>query len=45
VKSVETDMNDHTVSVEFDDEVLSIDDVVAALTKAGYAVPEYNLKK
>ena len=34
-------MNEHTVSVTFDDEKLSIDDVVAALTKAGYAVPGY----
>ena len=41
VTSVETDMNEHTVSVTFDDEKLSIDDVVAALTRAGYAVPEY----
>jgi copper chaperone CopZ len=35
-------MNEHTVTVAFDDEALSIDDVVAALTKAGYAVPEYD---
>ena len=36
-------MNENTVSVTFDDENLSIDDVVAALTKAGYAVPEYSM--
>ena len=41
VASVETDMNEHTVSVTFDDEKLSIDDVVGALTRAGYAVPNY----
>lgn len=44
VTSVETDMNQHTVSVTFDDEKLSIDDVVTALTRAGYAVPEYTMK-
>ena len=42
VKSVQTDMNAHTVTVAFDDEALSIDEVVTALTKAGYAVPEYS---
>ena len=44
VASVETDMNQHTVSVTFDDEQLSIDDVVAALTRAGYAVPNYTME-
>lgn len=44
VASVETDMNENTVSVTFDDEKISIDDVVAALTRAGYAVPNYTLK-
>lgn len=34
-------MNAHTVSVTFDDERSSIDAVVAALTRAGYAVPGY----
>ena len=34
-------MNQHTVTVAFDDESLTIDDVVGALTKAGYAVAEY----
>lgn len=41
VASVETDMDEHTVTVTFDDEQLSIDDVVGALTRAGYAVPNY----
>jgi copper chaperone CopZ len=41
VQSVKTDMNAHTVTVAFDDEEISVDDVVGALTKAGYAVPEY----
>lgn len=36
-------MNTHTVSVTFDDESLSIDQVVTALNKAGYAVPDYSL--
>lgn len=34
-------MNDHTVTVSFDDTKMSIDDVVAALSTAGYAVPGY----
>jgi len=33
-------MNQHTVTVSFDDEDISIDEVVAALGKAGYAVPK-----
>ena len=41
IQSVKTDMNAHTVTVDFDDEETSVDDVVSALTKAGYAVPEY----
>ena len=45
MKSVDTDMDAHTVTVDFDDEELSIDDVVAALMKAGYAVPEYSQVK
>ncbi len=34
-------MNAHTVTVRFDDEEASLDDVVTALGKAGYSVPEY----
>jgi copper chaperone CopZ len=34
-------MNNNTVSVRFDDADLSIDQVVGALNKAGYAVPDY----
>lgn len=36
-------MNENTVSVTFDDEKLSIDDVVTALLNAGYAVPEHRM--
>ncbi|MFK7894471.1 MAG: heavy-metal-associated domain-containing protein [Myxococcota bacterium] len=42
VDSVETDMNTNTVRVRFDDENLSIDQIVGALTKAGYAVPGFS---
>ncbi len=42
IESVETDMNDNTVTVAFDDENASIDDVVKALNDAGYMVPEYS---
>lgn len=42
--SVGTDMNQHTVRVTFDDDLLSIEDVVAALTQAGYAVPSYTIE-
>ncbi len=34
-------MRDHTVTVAFDDEDLSIDAVVRALNDAGYTVPGY----
>lgn len=33
-------MTDHTVTVSFDDDKASLDEVVAALNKAGYTVPE-----
>ena len=39
MKSVRTDMNDHTVTVSFDDEEITVDDIVSALATAGYAVP------
>jgi copper chaperone CopZ len=35
-------MYEHTVTVEFDDEQLSIDNVIRALNDAGYTVPEYS---
>ena len=35
-------MDNNTVSVRFDDEKLSIDDVVSALVGAGYAVPGFS---
>ena len=34
-------MNEHTLTVDFDDERLSIDEIVQALNKAGYTVPGY----
>jgi len=36
VTKVTTDMNDHTVTVTFDDEKQTIEAVVAALEDAGY---------
>ena len=42
VQSVETDMNDHTVTVEFDDEKLSIGEIVGVLNEAGYTVPRHS---
>ena len=41
MSDVETDMNEHTVSVSFDDADTSIDDIVEALGKAGYTVSSY----
>jgi len=31
----------HTVSVEFDDEALSLDEIIRALADAGYTVPDH----
>ena len=45
MSSVETDMNANTITVAFDDQKTSVDDVVKALAKAGYAVPEYKQKE
>ena len=39
VKSVETDMDAHTVTVKFDDAKVSLDTIVEALFEAGYTVP------
>ena len=39
--SVQTDMNQHTVTVAFDDDETSIDDFVKALNEAGYEVTSY----
>jgi len=36
-------MNKNTVNVAFDDTKVTIDDVIAALASAGYAVPDYSL--
>ncbi len=40
VRAVETDMNEHTLTVEFDDEKLSVDSIVQVLNDAGYTVPK-----
>ena len=37
-------MDDHTVTVAFDDDQLAIDEVIQALNQAGYSVPEYEKK-
>ena len=34
-------MNAHTLTVRFDDDEVSLDEIVAALNGAGYTVPEY----
>lgn len=34
-------MNKHTLTVQFDDEKTSVDQMVKALGKAGYTVPAY----
>ena len=39
--AVDADMENHTVTVGFDDAETSIDDIVKALGKAGYTVPSY----
>lgn len=41
VQSVSTDMRAHTVTVTFDDEEVSMQDVLGALNDAGYTVPDY----
>ena len=41
VRAVETDMNEHTLTVEFDDEKLSLDRIVQTLNEAGYTVPKH----
>ena len=42
VRSVDTDMNLHTITVEFDDEQVSIKDIIRALNEAGYTVPAHS---
>ncbi|MBW2286637.1 MAG: heavy-metal-associated domain-containing protein [Deltaproteobacteria bacterium] len=39
--SVTTDMDTHTVTVQFDDDELSIDEIIGALGDAGYTVPSH----
>ena len=41
IQSVSTDMQAHTVTVTFDDEEVSMQDVLGALNDAGYTVPDY----
>jgi copper chaperone CopZ len=41
VSAVDTDMDAHTVTVEFDDEELAVDEIIQTLGKAGYTVPEH----
>lgn len=40
--SVDTDMEAHTLTVEFDDDELAIDEIIGALGKAGYTVPTHS---
>ena len=40
VSSVESDMDEHTMTVGFDDEKTDLDKIVAALNDAGYVVKE-----
>lgn len=37
-------MTAHTVTVSFDDEAVSLDDIVAALNQAGYTVADSHQK-
>ena len=34
-------MNEHTVTVEFDDEQVSLDEVIRVLNEVGFTVPDY----
>ena len=34
-------MSEHTVTVRFDDEKTSLDEIIAALNDAGYMVPKH----
>ncbi len=38
-------MREHTVTVAFDDEEVTVDEVVRALNDAGYTVPGYSKAK
>jgi copper chaperone CopZ len=39
--SVTTDMDTHTVTVQFDDDELSLEEIIRALGDAGYSVPSH----
>ena len=41
IQSVSADMQAHTVTVTFDDEEVSMQEVLGALNDAGYTVPDY----
>ena len=41
IQSVSTDMEEHTLSVSFDTDQVSLDSVIDALNGAGYHVPGY----
>lgn len=43
VEAVSTDMNAHTLTVTFDDEQVSLEQIVEALGNAGYTVPGSHL--
>ena len=44
IRSVETDMSEHTLTVEFDDDDLSIEEIIRTLNEAGYTVPDYEIE-
>ena len=35
-------MNQHTLTVTFDDQKQSVENIIGALNKVGYTVPEYS---
>ena len=39
VDSVSTDMRDHTLTLTFDDDKISLKEIKSALNQAGYTVP------
>jgi len=41
IDAVETDMNEHTLTVTFDDDDTSVDTVIETLGEAGYTVPSH----
>jgi len=41
IDTVETDMNAHTLTVTFDDDDTSVDNVIETLGRVGYTVPSH----